>query len=71
MQPSPHNDTPKETVQFALDGVQFAVALTTERATALRDHLKPYIDAARVVDRSARLGLWHEIKRRAHIRGQG
>lgn len=38
-----------ETVLFSLDGTAYEIDLTHDNATALRDALAPYIDAARRV----------------------
>lgn len=38
-----------ETVRFSLDGKAFEIDLTDDNAAALREALRPYIDAARTV----------------------
>lgn len=43
-----------ETVLFSLDGIAYEIDLTDDNASALRDALAPYVDAARRV--SARSG---------------
>lgn len=42
-----------ETVLFSLDGVAYEIDLSDQNASALRDALAPYVDAARSVSRAA------------------
>lgn len=46
----PLEDGEGETVTFALDGVKYAIDLSTDHAAAMRTALTRYVDAARKAD---------------------